>query len=99
MSLLEQGFRVQYEDRALAFTEAPISPNGLMRQRFRWSFGILQSLCKHRGAFRHKGALGWFALPNIAIFKIVLPMVSPLTHLLFLFVRLSYLLHHPFHPS
>src|SRR5260370_23652537 len=53
MSLLEQGFRVQYEDRALAFTEAPISPNGLMRQRFRWSFGILQSLSHHRAAFRH----------------------------------------------
>jgi peptidoglycan-N-acetylglucosamine deacetylase len=98
MSLLEQGFRVQYEDRALAFTEAPINANGLMRQRFRWSFGILQSVWKHRGAFRRKGALGWFALPNIAIFQILLPMVSPLIDLMFVFGALSYSVDHYFHP-
>ena len=48
MNLLEQKFKVVYEDRALAFTEAPIDARGLMRQRFRWSFGILQSVWKHR---------------------------------------------------
>jgi cellulose synthase/poly-beta-1,6-N-acetylglucosamine synthase-like glycosyltransferase len=41
MNLLEQGFKVDYEDRSLAFTEAPIDAKGLMRQRFRWSFGTL----------------------------------------------------------
>jgi len=50
MNLLEQGYSVIYEDRALAFTEAPVNMNGLMRQRFRWSFGILQAIFKHRGA-------------------------------------------------
>jgi cellulose synthase/poly-beta-1,6-N-acetylglucosamine synthase-like glycosyltransferase/peptidoglycan/xylan/chitin deacetylase (PgdA/CDA1 family)/spore germination protein YaaH len=98
MSLLEAGHRVEYEDRSLAFTEAPSNPNGLMRQRFRWSFGILQSLWKHRGAFRRKGALGWFALPNIAIFQILLPVVSPLIDLMFVFGTLSYLVDHYFHP-
>ncbi len=48
MNLLEQGYKVVYEDRALAFTEAPIDASGLMRQRFRWSFGILQAVWKHR---------------------------------------------------
>ncbi len=99
MSLLEAGMRVQYEDRSLAFTEAPISSNGLMRQRFRWSFGILQSLWKHRGAFRRKGALGWFALPNIAIFQILLPVVSPLIDLMFVFGALSYFVDRYFHPN
>jgi cellulose synthase/poly-beta-1,6-N-acetylglucosamine synthase-like glycosyltransferase/peptidoglycan/xylan/chitin deacetylase (PgdA/CDA1 family) len=98
MSLLEAGHRVEYEDRSLAFTEAPSNPNGLMRQRFRWSFGILQSLWKHRGAFRRRGALGWFALPNIAIFQILLPVVSPLIDLMFVFGTLSYLVDHYFHP-
>jgi cellulose synthase/poly-beta-1,6-N-acetylglucosamine synthase-like glycosyltransferase len=46
MALLQRGYRVHYEDRALAFTEAPTSANTLMRQRFRWSFGILQSVWK-----------------------------------------------------
>ena len=38
MILLEMGYYVIYEDQALAFTEAPVNANGLMRQRFRWSF-------------------------------------------------------------
>ena len=50
MNLLEQGYKVIYEDRSLAFTEAPIAANGLMRQRFRWSFGTLQAVFKHRAS-------------------------------------------------
>jgi len=72
MALLQCGYRVEYEDRALAYTEAPTSANGLMRQRFRWSFGILQAVWKHRSAFARKGALGYVALPNIVIFQILL---------------------------
>jgi len=45
-----------------------------MRQRFSWSFGILQSLWKHRAAFGRKGVLGWIALTNIAIFQVLLPV-------------------------
>ena len=78
MNLLEQGYEVIYEDRALAFTEAPVNMNGLMRQRFRWSFGILQAIFKHRGAIRKRRAMGLFALPNTLIFQILLPLFSPL---------------------
>src|SRR5205823_5274015 len=99
MSLLQAGYRVEYEDRALAFTEAPTTANGLMRQRFRWSFGILQAVWKHRGAFRRKGLLGWVALPNIAIFQILLPIVSPLIDLMFVFGAISYLIDRHFHPN
>ena len=56
MSLLEQGYKVIYEDRALAFTEAPVNVRGLMRQRFRWSFGTLQAVYKHqRSLFEEQG--------------------------------------------
>ena len=99
MSLLERGGRVYYEDRALAFTEAPTHANGLMRQRFRWSFGILQSVWKHRRAFGRKGTLGWIALPNIFIFQIVLPLVSPFIDLMFAFGALSYGVNRYFHPE
>src|SRR5579864_8279985 len=44
MALLRRGYRVEYEDMALAYTEAPTNANGLIRQRFRWSFGILQAV-------------------------------------------------------
>ena len=83
MALLQAGYWVNYEDRALAYTEAPTTANGLMRQRFRWSFGIMQAVWKHIGAVKQKGALGWVAIPNMVIFQILLPLVSPFIDLMF----------------
>jgi cellulose synthase/poly-beta-1,6-N-acetylglucosamine synthase-like glycosyltransferase/spore germination protein YaaH/peptidoglycan/xylan/chitin deacetylase (PgdA/CDA1 family) len=99
MALLRRGYRVEYEDMALAYTEAPTNANGLMRQRFRWSFGILQAVYKHRGVFARKGALGWVALPNIVIFQILLPLVSPLIDIMFFFGTLWYYIQKHFHPD
>ena len=99
MNLVEQGFKVIYEDRALAFTEAPINAKGLMRQRFRWSFGTLQAVFKHRQAFRTNRAMGFFALPNIVIFQILLPLVSPLIDLLFLASLIQFLINKHYHPE
>jgi len=99
MALLRRGLRVEYEDMALAYTEAPINANGLMRQRFRWSFGILQSVWKHRGVFARKGVLGWVALPNIVIFQILLPLVSPLIDIGFAVGAIWYYIQKWFHPD
>ena len=99
MALLRRGYRVEYEDMALAYTEAPTNANGLMRQRFRWSFGILQAVYKHRGVFARKGALGWVALPNIVIFQILLPLVSPLIDIMFGVGTIWYLIQKHFHPD
>lgn len=98
MSLLQAGYKVHYEDQALAFTEAPMDPRGLTRQRFRWSFGILQAVWKHRGAFLRGGSLGWIALPNIIVFQILLPLVSPFIDLMFAVGAISYLIDRHFHP-
>jgi cellulose synthase/poly-beta-1,6-N-acetylglucosamine synthase-like glycosyltransferase len=99
MSLLESGWRVINEDRALAFTEAPTTARGLMRQRFRWSFGILQAVWKHGAAIRRRSRLGWIALPNIIIFQILLPLLSPFIDIMFAFSTLMYLLTRFFHPE
>ena len=99
MSLLENGWRVVNEDRALAFTEAPTNARGLMRQRFRWSFGILQAVWKHGAAIRRRSRLGWIALPNIIIFQIMLPLVSPFIDIMFLFGMLEYAAARYFHPE
>ena len=99
MALLRNGYRVEYEDRALAFTEAPVNANGLMRQRFRWSFGILQAVWKHSGVFARKGVLGWVALPNILVFQILLPIVSPLIDVMFVVGAMWYLIQKFFHPE
>lgn len=99
MALLRRGYRVEYEDMALAYTEAPTNANALMRQRFRWSFGILQAVYKHRGVFARKGALGWVALPNIVIFQILLPLVSPLIDIMFVVGTIWYYIQKHFHPD
>ena len=99
MNLLEQGYSVIYEDQALAFTEAPVNADGLMRQRFRWSFGILQAIFKHRGAISKHRAMGLFALPNILIFQILLPLVSPLIDLMFVAGVIHYFIDKHFHPE
>jgi peptidoglycan-N-acetylglucosamine deacetylase len=79
------GWRVTYDEEAIAWTEAPETPGALIRQRFRWTFGTLQSFWKHNNTlFRPKyGTLGWIALPNIFVFQIMLPLISPLLDLLF----------------
>ncbi len=99
MSLLEQGLKVIYEDRSLAFTEAPIDAKGLMRQRFRWSFGTLQAVWKHRAAFARNKAMGLFALPNIVIFQMLLPLVSPFIDLMFLIGVIQFFVDRHYHPE
>ncbi|HWE87494.1 MAG TPA: glycosyltransferase [Terracidiphilus sp.] len=99
MSLLEQGMKVVYEDRSLAFTEAPIDASGLMRQRFRWSFGTLQSVWKHRAAFVRNKAMGLFALPNILIFQMLLPLVSPFIDIMFAYGIVHYFIDRHYHPE
>jgi cellulose synthase/poly-beta-1,6-N-acetylglucosamine synthase-like glycosyltransferase/peptidoglycan/xylan/chitin deacetylase (PgdA/CDA1 family)/spore germination protein YaaH len=99
MALLQAGYHVNYEDRALAYTEAPTTANGLMRQRFRWSFGIMQAVRKHIGAIRHKGALGWVAIPNMIIFQILLPLVSPFIDIMFVVGAAMYGYNRYFHPE
>ncbi len=99
MALLRNGYRVEYEDLALAFTEAPTNANGLMRQRFRWSFGILQAVSKHSAVFARKGVLGFVALPNILIFQILLPLVSPFIDIMFVGGALWYAISKYFHPD
>ena len=99
MSLLEARYRVIYDDRALAFTEAPANARSLMRQRFRWSFGILQAVFKHRAAARTNRAMGFFALPNILVFQILLPLVSPFIDIMFAWGIVQYLVDLHFHPE
>src|SRR6266852_1194184 len=79
------GWRIGYDEEAIAWTEAPETPGVLIRQRFRWTFGTLQAFWKHNDTlFRPKyGTLGWIALPNIFVFQLALPLISPIIDLMF----------------
>jgi cellulose synthase/poly-beta-1,6-N-acetylglucosamine synthase-like glycosyltransferase len=79
------GWRVSYDEEAIAWTEAPETAGQLIRQRFRWTFGTLQSFWKHGDTLlRPKyGTLGCVALPNIFVFQLILPLISPIIDLMF----------------
>jgi peptidoglycan-N-acetylglucosamine deacetylase len=79
------GWRIGYDAEAIAWTEAPETAGQLIRQRFRWTFGTLQAFWKHSDTlFRTKyGTLGWVALPNIFVFQLALPLISPVIDLMF----------------
>ena len=70
-----------------------------MRQRFRWSFGILQAVWKHRAAFVRNKAMGLFALPNILIFQMLLPLVSPFIDIMFVAGVVNYFVDRHYHPE
>jgi cellulose synthase/poly-beta-1,6-N-acetylglucosamine synthase-like glycosyltransferase/spore germination protein YaaH/peptidoglycan/xylan/chitin deacetylase (PgdA/CDA1 family) len=91
LAVRRAGYSVAYADGAIALTEAPDTLRALARQRFRWSFGTLQCAWKHRATlFRRKyGTLGWVALPNVWLFQLLLPALSPLADLMFVFSLLS----------
>jgi cellulose synthase/poly-beta-1,6-N-acetylglucosamine synthase-like glycosyltransferase/spore germination protein YaaH/peptidoglycan/xylan/chitin deacetylase (PgdA/CDA1 family) len=80
------GWRVEFDSTARAFTEAPDTVQGLLKQRFRWSFGTLQCLWKHRSALFNpsRPVFGFIALPQIWLFQIFLTVAAPLVDLAFL---------------
>ncbi len=82
--LLEQGYTVRYSAEALAFTEAPESVKMFLKQRFRWTFGIMQSFWKHRSNFLNykSGTLGFIAMPNMLLFQFILPAIAPAADLI-----------------
>jgi cellulose synthase/poly-beta-1,6-N-acetylglucosamine synthase-like glycosyltransferase len=85
-SIRRRGWRISYDEEAEAYTEAPTTPGALIRQRFRWTYGTLQAVWKHRDTLgrRRYGSLGFIALPNVFLFQILLPLVSPVIDLMFL---------------
>ena len=86
LTLRRRGWRILYEDGAIGHTEVPDTAEALISQRFRWTFGTLQAVWKHADTIgRSKyGTLGWIAIPNIFLFQILLPLISPVIDLLFL---------------
>lgn len=89
LAILSRGGRIVYAPDARSVTEAPVSHLALFRQRFRWSFGTLQCLWKHRGCLFH-GTLGWVALPNMLLFQIFFPILSPLGDLILILCLLRH---------
>ncbi|MEU6641840.1 glycosyltransferase [Saccharomonospora sp. NPDC046836] len=74
------GWRIVYQDTAVTWTEAPATARQLWQQRYRWTFGTMQAIWKHRRAIFQRGAsgrIGRFGLLHVISFQIVLPLSAP----------------------
>jgi cellulose synthase/poly-beta-1,6-N-acetylglucosamine synthase-like glycosyltransferase/peptidoglycan/xylan/chitin deacetylase (PgdA/CDA1 family) len=81
MALHRDGWRVVYAENARAWTEAPETVQQLWSQRYRWSYGTMQAIWKHRRALVDKGPSGRFGrvgLPLVSLFMVVAPLLAPL---------------------
>ncbi|GHB32060.1 hypothetical protein GCM10010306_026550 [Streptomyces umbrinus] len=88
MALHRGGWDVVYEERARGWTEAPGSIGQLWRQRYRWSYGTLQAMWKHRRAVverGHAGHFGRYGLVLVVLFTVLIPLLAPLIDLFLLY--------------
>ena len=83
IAIQRAGCKVMYDQDAVAWTEAPESFPALARQRFRWAFGTLQCLWKHKGVFRtgRPAGLARIGLPQAIVFQVIFAAVSPVIDL------------------
>ncbi|HSI16868.1 MAG TPA: glycosyltransferase, partial [Sphingomonas sp.] len=83
IAIQRAGWKVHYDQYAIAWTESPESMAGLAKQRFRWAFGTLQCLWKHGSVIRtgKPRGLAFVGLPQAILFQIVLAAISPIIDL------------------
>ncbi len=83
IAIQRKGWRIAYDVEAVALTEAPETLRTLGKQRYRWSFGTLQCLWKHRGVLRtgRPRGLAWVGMPQAWLFQIVFASLSPIIDL------------------
>ncbi|MGD8190080.1 DUF2062 domain-containing protein [Brevibacillus ginsengisoli] len=85
LTLLRKGYQIEFEEKAYAYTESPEDVKSLLKQRYRWSYGTLQCLWKHRPAFveRSHKPLAYIAMPNMWLFQYIFQALSPLADIFF----------------
>lgn len=88
MAMHRDGWRVVYAENARAWTEAPESVQQLWSQRYRWSYGTMQAIWKHRRAVFERGPSGRFGrvgLPLVSLFMVLAPLLAPLIDVFLLY--------------
>lgn len=65
LAILRERYRVEYEDKAIAYTIAPKGVEDLLKQRRRWYRGMMQVLANHEDMFLRKryGVAGLYGIP------------------------------------
>jgi poly-beta-1,6-N-acetyl-D-glucosamine synthase len=91
LKILSEGWRIVYEDRAVAWTEAPETLQALIKQRYRWTRGILQALRKRKRMFAHpQNAMTWLSVLMMVFESFVWPVLNIFGTMFFLLVAISF---------
>ena len=84
VAILRAGYRVVFEPRAFSITDAPETLAVFMKQRLRWSFGMMQTAWKHRRAAKTARGVGLFSIPDLWVTGIMLGLLAPVADAVFL---------------
>ncbi|MER5194194.1 glycosyltransferase [Streptomyces sp. NPDC002755] len=88
MAMHRDNWKVVYAEKARAWTEAPETVQQLWSQRYRWSYGTMQAIWKHRRAVFERGPSGRFGrvgLPFVSLFMVLAPLLAPLIDVFLLY--------------
>ncbi len=101
LKVLKLGYKVEYEERAISYTEAPENIRDFIKQRYRWMFGTFQAIWKHQDVIlkpKYK-FLGLVVVPNVIVFQIAFPLVAPILDVYAMFLVAIDLFQKFQHPS
>lgn len=92
LKILVRGWHICYEPSAIAWVETPSRLLDLLKQRYRWTRGILQATRKHRSALwmPRKAGLNFFILWYMLFEGIMWPFSTVLGNVFFVYVGLQY---------
>ena len=92
VKLLADGWKISYEPKAIAYTEAPESLLDIIKQRYRWTRGVLQALRKQKRLLtRSNGNITTPLSLWYMIFEgLVWPAMNIFANLFFVWIALIY---------
>jgi cellulose synthase/poly-beta-1,6-N-acetylglucosamine synthase-like glycosyltransferase len=92
LKMMAAGWRVEYEDQSIAWSEAPETWRDLTQQRYRWTRGILQAIRKRKGLFLRPfpDFPLWLSTVQLGFEAIVWPVMNVIAHLFFVIVALLF---------
>jgi poly-beta-1,6 N-acetyl-D-glucosamine synthase len=92
LKILTAGWKIPYEPRAVAWTEAPERLIDLIQQRYRWTRGILQALGKHWRTLLAPlpDVPLWLSLVQMGFEAVVWPAMNVYGHLFFAYVAVAF---------
>ncbi len=85
---LKNGYSIAFVPWAIAYTEVPETWKALAKQRFRWSYGILQVTWKHKDILSNEGVswgLRFFTFPYMILTQTIFPICWPMIDIFAIF--------------